>query len=144
MERLLVSGGAVSGRHVAVGAADVRDAAAICGEQMVELPSALAVTAAGCGSGSEAGGGKADEPVKLTMWVRAGADAFSQRLVDTYNKSHKNQVKLSVIPNENYLQMVGAAAGGNKLPDLLAADVVYSPNYVAEACTSTSRSSCKG
>jgi multiple sugar transport system substrate-binding protein len=41
-------------------------------------------------------------------------------------------VKLTIIPNDSYLQKVGAAAGSRALPDLLAADVVYAPNYVKQ------------
>lgn len=73
-----------------------------------------------------------DDGTQLTMWVRSATDDFSQRLVDGYNKSHKNQVKLTVIPNDSYLQKVGAAAGANSLPDIVAADVVYSPNYTKQ------------
>ena len=73
-----------------------------------------------------------DTGAKMTMWVRSATDAFSKRLVDDYNSSHKNQVTLTIVPNDNYQQKVGAAAGSNTLPDLLASDVVYSPNYVAQ------------
>src|SRR5262249_2855278 len=66
------------------------------------------------------------------MWVRSATDQFSQRLVDAYNKGHKNQVKLTVIPNDSYLAKVGAAAGSNSLPDILASDVVYTPNYTKQ------------
>jgi len=101
---------------------------------------ALPFTLAGCGSdkgtpdttsgGTAAGGG--DTGVKLTMWVRSATDDFSTRLVDEYNATHQNQVELTVIPNDNYLQKVGSAAGANALPDVLAADVVYSPNYTSQ------------
>src|SRR4029079_11425826 len=69
---------------------------------------------------------------KLTMWVRSATDQFSQRLVDAYNASHKNQVALTIIPNDNYLTKVGTAAGSNSLPDVLASDVVYTPNYTKQ------------
>jgi len=73
-----------------------------------------------------------DDGAKLTMWVRSATNDFSKRLVDRYNKTHKNKVTLTVVPGDSYLQKVGAAAGSNSLPDLLAADVVYSPNYVKQ------------
>lgn len=82
-------------------------------------------------SGS-ASAGSADDGSKLTMWVRSSTDVFNQRLVDDYNATHKNQISLTIIPVDNYLQKVGAAAGSGSLPDLLAADVVYSPNYVEQ------------
>ena len=66
------------------------------------------------------------------MWVRSATDQFSQRLVDAYNASHKNHVTLTIIPNDNYLTKVGTAAGSNSLPDILASDVVYTPNYTKQ------------
>lgn len=73
-----------------------------------------------------------DTGAKLTMWVRDATGAYSKALVDAYNASHKNQVTLTVIPNDNYQQKVGQAAGSKTLPDLVGADVVYSPNYVEQ------------
>lgn len=73
-----------------------------------------------------------DDGTTLTMWVRSATDQFSQRLVDAYNASHKNHVTLTIIPNDNYLTKVGTAAGSNSLPDILASDVVYTPNYTKQ------------
>lgn len=96
-----------------------------------------ALVLGGCGGSSSGsptgvaiGSAGADDGAKLTMWVRSSTDAFNQRLVDDYNATHKNKVTLTIIPVDNYLQKVGAAAGSGSLPDLLASDVVYSPNYV--------------
>jgi multiple sugar transport system substrate-binding protein len=50
--------------------------------------------------------------------------------VEAYNSSHKNQVELTIVPNDDYVAKVGAAAGSNGLPDLFAADIVYVPNWV--------------
>ena len=95
---------------------------------------ALTLTLAACGGGggSKSSGTTPDNGTQLTMWVRAATDQFSQRLVDAYNKSHKNQVKLTIIPNDSYLTKVGAAAGSRSLPDILASDVVYTPNYTKQ------------
>jgi multiple sugar transport system substrate-binding protein len=73
-----------------------------------------------------------DDGSQITMWVRSATDQFSQRLVDAYNKTHKNHVALTIIPNDNYLTKVGAAAGSKSLPDILASDVVYTPNYTKQ------------
>src|SRR6476620_1035500 len=96
--------------------------------------SALALTMAACGGGSDntTTPTNPDDGTKLTMWVRSATDQFSQRLVDAYNASHKNQVELTIIPNDNYLTKVGTAAGSNSLPDILASDVVYTPNYTKQ------------
>jgi multiple sugar transport system substrate-binding protein len=93
---------------------------------------ALVVAAATTACGGSGGGSTStvpDDGSKLTMWVRSATDQFSQRLVDAYNSSHKNKIELTVIPNDNYLTKVGTAAGSRTLPDILASDVVYTPNY---------------
>lgn len=99
------------------------------------LALALPLALIACGSNDEPAAvqeGAVDDGTELTMWVRAATDDFSQRLVDEYNATHDNQVQLTIIPNDNYLQKVGSAAGADALPDLLAADVVYSPNYTSQ------------
>ncbi|WP_238439376.1 ABC transporter substrate-binding protein [Microbacterium sp. JZ31] len=50
--------------------------------------------------------------------------------MDAYNATHENQVELTVVPNDDYVAKVGAAAGSGGLPDLFAADIVYVPNWV--------------
>ncbi len=95
----------------------------------------LALSVAACGGSSNNNSTTSSNPddgTKLTMWVRSATDQFSQRLVDAYNKSHKNQVALTIIPNDNYLTKVGTAAGSKSLPDILASDVVYTPNYTKQ------------
>ena len=98
------------------------------------IGAALVLTVAACGSsGSKTGtSSNPDDGAQLTMWVRSATDQFSQRLVDAYNSSHKNHVALTIIPNDSYLAKVGAAAGSKSLPDILASDVVYSPNYTKQ------------
>src|SRR6185369_15930656 len=92
----------------------------------------LAATACSSSGGGNAANSTPDNGTKLTMWVRSATDQFSQRLVDAYNASHKNHVTLTIIPNDNYLTKVGVAAGSNSLPDILASDVVYTPNYTTQ------------
>src|SRR3954467_10114169 len=95
---------------------------------------ALALTVAACGSGDNktSTSGNPDDGAQLTMWVRSATDQFRQRLVDAYTSSHKNHVALTIIPNDSYLAKVGAAAGSHSLPDVLASDVVYTPNYTKQ------------
>ncbi len=89
-----------------------------------------------CQSGGAASSGKdtsaKDDGTTITMWTRSSTSAFSQTLVDAYNRSHRNKVKLTVIPADSYQQKVGVAAGARRLPDVLASDVVYAPNYVSK------------
>jgi multiple sugar transport system substrate-binding protein len=86
---------------------------------------------AACGSDSDGEGGDSG-PVTLTMWTRSVTAAQSESLVEAYNASHDNQIELTVVPFEQYLQTVGAAARGDDLPDLLAANVIDGPNYSSQ------------
>src|SRR4051794_34056040 len=54
------------------------------------------------GSGGGAKDSKDAAGVTITMWTRSGTEAASKRLVDAYNASHKNKVKLTSIPVDNY------------------------------------------
>lgn len=106
---------------------------------------ALAATAllvgplAACAPGGDNAG--SDEPITaegtddgstLTLWTRAPIERQAKLLVDAYNESHENQVELTVVPNDDYVAKVGAAAGSGGLPDLFAADIVYVPNWAQQ------------
>jgi multiple sugar transport system substrate-binding protein len=73
-----------------------------------------------------------DDATVLTMWTRSLTGPFSRALIEEYNRTHRNKVKLTVMPGDSYQQRVGAAAGTRQLPDLLAIDVVYAPNYASQ------------
>ena len=66
------------------------------------------------------------------MWTRAATQTQSERLVKQYNATHKNQVKLTVIPTDKYPAKLASAAGGKSLPDVFASDVVFAPNYTSQ------------
>ncbi len=94
---------------------------------------------AACSSGGETpapaesiGPEGVDDGSTLTMWTRAPMEKQAKILVEAYNASHENQVELTVVPNDDYVAKVGAAAGSNGLPDLFAADIVYVPNWVQQ------------
>lgn len=94
------------------------------------VAAAVAMGLVGC-STQQASSSKPDDGTKLTMWVRSDG-TITKALVDAYNAGHKNKIKLTIVPFDSYQQKVGAAAGAGALPDLLSADVVYSPNYVKQ------------
>lgn len=73
-----------------------------------------------------------DDGSTLTLWTRAPLEKQAKLLVEAYNDSHENQVELTVVPNDDYVAKVGAAAGSGGLPDLFAADIVYVPNWVEQ------------
>ena len=98
------------------------------------LAGALALSACQSVSPSASAGstGAVDNGTTITMWTRSSTATFTQTLVDAYNAGHKNKVKLTVFPADSYQQKVGTAAGARQLPDVLASDVVYAPNYAAK------------
>ncbi|WP_327715337.1 sugar ABC transporter substrate-binding protein [Streptomyces sp. NBC_00490] len=108
---------------------------------VVLLTSLGLATACGSGDGDPddqgGGGGDAanatgiDDGAELTMWTRAATRPQSEALVKAYNAGHKNRIKLTVIPTDDYQAKVGAAAGSRDLPDLFASDVVFVPNYTS-------------
>ena len=105
----------------------------------VLVDGALLVGVSACAAESEpessladAGAEGVDDGSTLTLWTRAPLEKQANLLVDAYNESHENQVELTVVPNDDYVAKVGAAAGSNGLPDLFAADIVYVPNWVEQ------------
>jgi multiple sugar transport system substrate-binding protein len=100
--------------------------------------SAVLALAAGCGGDDDDAGGGAgatgggDTGETITMWTRSATAPQTERLVKAYNATHKNQVKLTAIPTDNYQPRVAAAAGGRNLPDVFASDVIYAPNYTSQ------------
>jgi multiple sugar transport system substrate-binding protein len=100
----------------------------------------LTLGVAACGGDDDSGGTGAteagpngvDDGSELTLWTRAPLEKQAKLLVDAYNASHQNKVKLTVVPNDDYVAKVGAAAGSDGLPDLFAADIVYVPNWVSQ------------
>ena len=93
------------------------------------LRSVGAVALAGLLLGGFAPAQGVDDGTVLTMWTRSVTAAQTQLLVDAYNATHRNQVRLTVVPFEQYLQKVGASAGAGDLPDLLGGNVIDGPNY---------------
>ncbi|GAA1816903.1 sugar ABC transporter substrate-binding protein [Luedemannella flava] len=73
-----------------------------------------------------------DDGTTITMWTRSLMGSFAEQLIDEYNATHRNKIKLTVMPDDSYQQRIGAAAGAHQLPDLLAVDVLYAPNYASK------------
>jgi multiple sugar transport system substrate-binding protein len=104
------------------------------------VTAALLLGLAACGSGGSAApaapaaaqGEGTDDGTTLTLWTRAPLEKQAKLLVEAYNSSHKNKVDLTVVPNDDYVAKVGAAAGAGQLPDLFAADIVYVPSWVQQ------------
>ena len=97
----------------------------------------LIVPLAACG-GSGNGGTATAEGIpaghrrctEITLWTRS-LERQAKNVVEAYNKSHKNQVKLEIIPNDDMEGKVGASQT-DSLPDILAGDVVRIPYWASE------------
>lgn len=110
--------------------------------QTTAVVSALAMAAglSACGGSSSSGAsddveipaGGTDDGTELTMWSRAPLERQVNNAVDAYNASHKNQIKVELLPNDDVEGKVGAAIQTDGLPDILAGDVVRIPYWVQQ------------
>ena len=101
---------------------------------------AMLIPLAACGGGSGSGTATAegipaegtDDGTEITLWTRSPLERQAKNVVEAYNKSHKNQVKLEIIPNDDMEGKVGGASQTDSLPDILAGDVVRIPYWASE------------
>lgn len=101
---------------------------------------ALIVPLAACGGSGNGGTATAegipakgtDDGTEITLWTRSPLERQARNVVEAYNKSHKNQVKLEIIPNDDMEGKVGGASQTDSLPDILAGDVVRIPYWASE------------
>ncbi len=101
---------------------------------------ALLVPLAACGGSGNGGTATAegipakgtDDGTEITLWTRSPLERQAKNVVEAYNKSHKNQVKLEIIPNDDMEGKVGGASQTDSLPDILAGDVVRIPYWASE------------
>ncbi|BAJ70336.1 ABC transporter substrate-binding protein [Bifidobacterium longum] len=101
---------------------------------------ALIVPLAACGGSGNGGTATAegipakgtDDGTEITLWARSPLERQAKNVVEAYNKSHKNQVKLEIIPNDDMEGKVGGASQTDSLPDILAGDVVRIPYWASE------------
>lgn len=101
---------------------------------------ALIVPLAACGGSGNGGTATAegipakgtDDGTEITLWTRSPLERQAKNVVEAYNKSHKNQVKLEIIPNDDMEDKVGGASQTDSLPDILAGDVVRIPYWASE------------
>lgn len=101
--------------------------------------SAMLVSLAACGGGTGNTSAAKDIPAEgtddgteITLWTRSPLERQAKNAVEAYNKSHKNQVKLEIIPNDDMEGKVGSASQTDSLPDILAGDVVRIPYWASE------------
>ncbi|MEV4990253.1 ABC transporter substrate-binding protein [Pseudarthrobacter sp. LMD1-1-1.1] len=99
------------------------------------LAASLTLTATGCGgpSGSDtlqaSSGGEPSGTI--TLWARDSQKGFMDILADAYNKSHKAQVQVTIVPSGNFVQKFGTATAGGSGPDVASIDLVYLPYFAS-------------
>ncbi|MDQ0471070.1 ABC transporter substrate-binding protein [Labrys wisconsinensis] len=87
---------------------------------------ALALGLAAAAAGSSGAGAET-----ANIWVRADGSNFMPRVVEAFNKSHGDQIKLDIIPNAEIIPKYGAAVAGGTAPDALSLDLIYTPAFSA-------------
>src|SRR3954447_8894455 len=97
---------------------------------------ALALGTAACGGSdsSSSSSGQSSGPATgtITIWARDAQKTFMSQLVDAYNKSHKSQAKLSIIPSAQFVQKFGTAAASGSAPDVASIDLVFLPYFASQ------------
>src|SRR3954452_1533488 len=68
----------------------------------------------------------------ITIWARDAQKTFMGKLVDAYNKSHKAQAKLSIIPSAQFVQKFGTAAASGSAPDVASIDRGFLPYFASQ------------
>ena len=97
------------------------------------LTAAAALTACGGSGGGGGGGSSSGGKTVLTFWTRDSQKDFIAPIIDKYNASQKKiQVKVTVIPQAEFVQKLGTAAATGTGPDVTSLDLVYAP-YFAQA-----------
>ena len=94
---------------------------------------AMLIPMAACG-GSSSSAAAGDIPAKgtddgttITLWTRSPLERQAKNAAKACNSTHKNQIKLEIIPNADMEGKVGGASQADSLPDILAGDVVRIP-----------------
>lgn len=90
---------------------------------------------AGCtasGGGSTSGVNPSAASGTITLWARDNEQGFISQLAGLYNKSHKAQVKVTIIPAANFVQKLGTAVASGAGPDVASIDLVYAPYFASK------------
>lgn len=96
------------------------------------IPMAACGTSGGNSSTADIPMAGTDDGTEITLWTRSPLERQAKNAVSAYNKSHKNQVRLEIIPNDDMEGKVGGASQTDSLPDILAGDVVRIPYWASE------------
>ena len=87
---------------------------------------------AGCTAGGSGSGSSGAASGTITLWARDSEQGFISQLAGLYNKSHKAQVKVTIIPAANFVQKLGTATASGAGPDVASIDLVYAPYFASK------------
>jgi multiple sugar transport system substrate-binding protein len=73
----------------------------------------------------------APPPEALSFWIRASDSPFVEPMVKVWNEKRQPRVKLTVIPNDDFVTKFGTAVAGGAPPDVVAIDLIFVPAFVA-------------
>src|SRR5882672_333465 len=91
----------------------------------------LLVTVALLFSTSQPTATHAQDAVKISLWSRVANQPVLDVLSKAYNASHKNQIEVTLIPNNEFVTKFATAMASNAGPDIISIDLIYVPAFAA-------------
>ena len=101
---------------------------------VVAAAASVAMLATACSGGDSAETGQevgAEASGTITVWARDSQQGFMSQLVALYNKNHKVQAKVTIIPGATFVQKLGTAASSGAGPDVASIDLVFAPYFAS-------------
>ena len=68
---------------------------------------------------------------ELTMWVRASGANAAPHLIDLWNTSHPDKIKLTVIPDNQMVSKLAIGVQAGDVPDVISFDLIYMPDFMS-------------
>lgn len=102
-------------------------AVSACSSSASTAPSSSAPQSAAPASAAPASAAPA---TTVTLWSESTLEPFFKGLAEAYNASHPNHIDLTLIEKQSFVPRVAAASAGGELPDLLATDLIYMPDFI--------------
>src|SRR5258706_1249413 len=74
---------------------------------------------------------QAQDGVKIALWSRVANQPVLDVLSKAYNASHKNQIEVTLIPNDQFVTKFATAMASGAGPDIISIDLIYVPAFAA-------------
>ena len=65
----------------------------------------------------------------ISFWVRTADQGFVEPLVKAYNAKGGTQIKLTIIPQDDFVTKFGTAVAGGASPDVVVVDLIFLPAF---------------